>query len=953
MSRVAWASRLVNRFVILFFASVMFVTIFQTPFFALSATDSLWVNNGSLSVGVGSTPLTSSVPTLAGQPCFQTKFKVKKFTPRGNNPAGQTNWVPAPDQEKQLCAVHTPLGFVSQDPSGTYIQFTGSSYAQKLFAGSGGNFMVSALPIPGKRALVVQAGTSTSYSALKSYLFYNIAGVGESAIYEGELAFRINAFPSHFTDQNNEPLGMTSFAFSSDGEWMIAIVRSAVMRIHVRTKAMQSIARGSVEGGVNYTLAISNDGRYAFAQPYHTGSSSQKIYDLANCQPSQANNFGQTPEIIPGCTVRDISQTVRSSVSGLLLLQNVGFSYDGQVFSGLATYRAGSSGPTSQKQITITRQGYTQPTLEYLGMGDSFSSGEGDGWLDNWYEPDTDTPQNKCHVSRRSYPYLLATQLGLHTGVNQTPTDNSLFHNVACMGALSKHIDSTVQFGDSGALEWFAGSKIQNYWVSKYSPSTVTLTMIGNDIGFSNKLKRCLDAFNCYSTYESRLEVMKEIEGKFSVLTSLYQDIKSESSSTKIYVLGYPQLFSAQGQCATNVRLSQMEREFSRGMVHYLNTTIKSAAENAGVVYVDVENAFTNRQLCEGPSDTLAVNGLTPGDDIGPLGITVIGNESYHPNPTGHVLLAEQVSKQTDGLTKPMPSPNSAIKPPDPLSADFTYFLDVPKENRPVYSLMYEEELADDVIVPLLQQDSAIPAPGAGQYELVLYSEPLHLGTFTPDTNGNLNLRFSLPATVPAGFHTLHLFGKSASGENLDIYKTIYVASSATDFDGDGILNTQDTCDASEPSSQDIDKDGVGDACDGFIDKPPPEEPTPQPEITTHPRPKPQVDNPETIAGDDPLPQPSEPTANNSGGSTPATDSGNQPRGGDNEFPETLGASTQASLIEEVAPQIFSAGQQEVSATTNTPQSTKSMAQTILIVTTCFLIFLLTLLKLKNIHKTP
>jgi len=102
-----------------------------------------------------------------------------------------------------------------------------------------------------------------------------------------------------------------------------------------------------------------------------------------------------------------------------------------------------------------------------------------------------------------------------------------------------------------------------------------------------------------------------------------------------------------------------------------------------------------------------------------------------------------------------------------------------------------------------------------------LNSTPVNLGTFTSDTAGNLSINANIPADTPTGFHTVHIYGQNASGEDIDIYRTIYVADSEIDFGGDGVTNTTDPCTTTDPSAIDYDKDGVDDACDPLIDQPP------------------------------------------------------------------------------------------------------------------------------------
>lgn len=80
--------------------------------------------------------------------------------------------------------------------------------------------------------------------------------------------------------------------------------------------------------------------------------------------------------------------------------------------------------------------------MKYLALGDSYSSGEGDTEKNKsinqkYYASETDKngdtsngiPREKCHVSTRSYPYLLASSMTLGRG------ESRQWGTVACSGA--------------------------------------------------------------------------------------------------------------------------------------------------------------------------------------------------------------------------------------------------------------------------------------------------------------------------------------------------------------------------------------------------------------------------------------------------------------------------------------------------------------------------------------
>lgn len=60
----------------------------------------------------------------------------------------------------------------------------------------------------------------------------------------------------------------------------------------------------------------------------------------------------------------------------------------------------------------------------------------------------------------------------------------------------------------------------------------------------------------------------------------------------------------------------------------------------------------------------------------------------------------------------------------------------------------------------------------------------------------------------------------------------ITIVANEQDYDGDGILNANDTCQYIAPLSVDVDKDGIDDGCDPEIGEPPvvvPDPPAPEP----------------------------------------------------------------------------------------------------------------------------
>src|SRR5205085_12034224 len=97
------------------------------------------------------------------------------------------------------------------------------------------------------------------------------------------------------------------------------------------------------------------------------------------------------------------------------------------------------------------------------------------------------------------------------------------------------------------------GYRAQLKFVQKYKPAVITLSTVGNDIGFKDKTMRCLEPDTCYESYEDRLEIVREVNAQFDHIVSMYNDLKSIGDPrAKIYVIGYPQVAKIDGNCDIN-----------------------------------------------------------------------------------------------------------------------------------------------------------------------------------------------------------------------------------------------------------------------------------------------------------------------------------------------------------------------------------------------------------------
>ncbi|OIJ64143.1 SGNH/GDSL hydrolase family protein [Streptomyces mangrovisoli] len=218
----------------------------------------------------------------------------------------------------------------------------------------------------------------------------------------------------------------------------------------------------------------------------------------------------------------------------------------------------------------------------YVALGDSYSSGVGSGSYIS--------SSGSCDRSTKAYPYLWNT--------NNAP---SSFSFLACSGATTDDVVAN-QLGTLSS-----------------STSLVSITIGGNDAGFSDVMTTCV--LSSDSTCLSRINTAKAyvdstLPGK---LDSLYTTIHTKAPNAHVVVLGYPRFYKTGTTC---IGLSDTKRTAINGAADYLDTAVAKAAANHGFTFGDVRTTFSGHEICSGDSWLHSVDWL----DIG---------ESYHPTATG------------------------------------------------------------------------------------------------------------------------------------------------------------------------------------------------------------------------------------------------------------------------------------------------------------------------------
>ncbi|MDG4799677.1 SGNH/GDSL hydrolase family protein [Micromonospora sp. WMMD980] len=219
-------------------------------------------------------------------------------------------------------------------------------------------------------------------------------------------------------------------------------------------------------------------------------------------------------------------------------------------------------------------------TVNYVALGDSYSSGVGAGPYD----------LSTCLRSQKSYAPLWAAA---HVVTS--------FRFPACGGAVT--------------------ADVLNNQVGQLSSTTtlVTITIGGNDAGFADVMTSC--RFGSTSSCESAVAGAKTfatatLPGR---LDATYTAIRERAPNARLVVLGYPRLFET-GFCGL-FAMSSYKRTILNQAADVLNGVTAGRAGAAGATFVDARPYFTGHGVCAADPWIRDVSGVI---------------EAYHPNANGY-----------------------------------------------------------------------------------------------------------------------------------------------------------------------------------------------------------------------------------------------------------------------------------------------------------------------------
>lgn len=430
--------------------------------------------------------------------------------------------------------------------------------------------------------------------------------------------------------------------------------------------------------------------------------------------------------------------------------------------------------------ISIAKDEPQASRLDYLAMGDSYSSGEGDiqNGVSSHYIRETGGKED-CHLSSRSYPFLLAKAWNVPDGK---------FNTIACSGArvihdyifrlkyysgqnntiwdkmTGKNKDAVVE---KALRDFLPGYVPQLEFVKKYQPRVITLTGGGNDVGFGDVLRACIigswqsPSLCVHAIPGSRLNKMLKdsIHNQYGVTKLLIKKIREASPKTKIYIIGYPQ-FIAKGtqNCYFNAMfINPLERALIVNMTQEMNEVLSRAATDSGVPFIDLSNSLVGGRLCD-----LSSSFVTGSHNLIPnINDTTVQN-LFHPSPLGHVKMASDILSRVSDIYRGNNTPKSTALPTSKLGHVY--------EQAPVTSkLNTSYRLQTEAGSPLRVRSDDRLKPGS-KVRVTLYSTPQDLGEYVVGDSGNVDLNLAIPKNVEPGQHTIVLDGVSNDGRRVTYY---------------------------------------------------------------------------------------------------------------------------------------------------------------------------------------
>lgn len=248
-------------------------------------------------------------------------------------------------------------------------------------------------------------------------------------------------------------------------------------------------------------------------------------------------------------------------------------------------------------------------SLDYVALGDSYAAAPG--------VPEQIDPV--CARSSSNYPHLVGAQNKAHLS------------DVTCSGATTAE------------LAVAQGAVPAQYDALSRKTDLVTVSIGGNDIGFSAVLGRCAalaagapDASPCrdHFTQGGTDQVEQSIAATAAKVSQVIAEIHRRAPRARVFMVGYPSLFpdSGVGCTSPSVPIAAGDFAYLRDKTKSLNAMIAGRAKLGRATYVDTYRPTIGHDMCR-PVGERWIENLAPRPPAAPA----------HPNAQGEQAMATAV----------------------------------------------------------------------------------------------------------------------------------------------------------------------------------------------------------------------------------------------------------------------------------------------------------------------
>ncbi len=248
---------------------------------------------------------------------------------------------------------------------------------------------------------------------------------------------------------------------------------------------------------------------------------------------------------------------------------------------------------------------------EYVSLGDSFVSGP--------FIPLQRLDPLSCFKSTQNYPSVLARRLNVGS-----------FTDISCGGAQTKDM--------AGVQSGVPGQSVPQFSALKATTDLVTVSIGGNDIGFSDIILTCagksvLDPVGAPCKAHFGDSLAQRVDATAAKVAAVLAGIKQRSPDAKVVVVGYLRILPPSGGCWPVVPISRGDVPYLDGVQQHLNGMLGAQARAAGATFVNPYDISLGRDTCAAPWDKW-VEGIIPTSLAFPV----------HPNARGMAAVGEQVA---------------------------------------------------------------------------------------------------------------------------------------------------------------------------------------------------------------------------------------------------------------------------------------------------------------------